>query len=111
MKKEEILKMSKEENKEKDYYELELDTRATKIGAILMLLLTLIFYALEIMLTGDTNYGLYSLIAIFNAGIYSYKSIKTKSKLQIFTAVLWILVTCICTYGYITNLIQTSTIL
>lgn len=111
MEKEEILNMSKEENKKKDYYELELDTKATKLGAILMLFLTLIFFALEIFITGKTNYGLYGLIAIFNAGTYSYKAIKTKTKLSIFTAILWTLFTCICIYGYITNLIETSTIL
>ena len=62
MKKEEILEMSRKENKNKDVYEVEVETNACKIAAILMIILTTIDYYYEIFKEQGTNNALYSLI-------------------------------------------------
>lgn len=102
MKKEEILEASRKENKKKDIYEIEVDAKACWIGAILMLILALVFYAYEIATGKGTNPAFYSIITIFNTGIYGYKAFKLKKnrKLNAFTAIIWGLLTLILLLSY-----------
>ncbi len=89
MKKEEILEMSRKENKKKDLAVIEIENKAVKIAALSMIILTTIYFCLEIIVQGKTNYGWYSIIALYCAIIYGYKGIKTKNKLEIFCMIVW----------------------
>ena len=111
MKKEEILEASRKENKQKDFYEIEVENKAVKIAAITMIILTTIYYCLEIFIKGETNHGWYSLIALYCFVLYGYKALKIKSKFYTFCSIIWFLVTVICVYLTIKNIIVTSTIL
>ena len=95
MKKEEILEMSRKENKNKDVYEIEVENKGCKIAALSMLILISIYYCYEIISGQGQNYTLYSLISIYCTILYGYKAIKLEKrrKLHILCSVLWGFVT------------------
>ena len=111
MEKEEILNASRSENQKKDLVEIEVENKAVKIAAMGLLILTTVFYVAEIMLKGVNNCGWYAMIALYCAIGFGYKAIKLKKKICIVNAVIWSVVTIICVYSYIQNIILTSTIL
>ncbi len=102
MKKEEILAMSRKENKNKDIYEIEVENKGCKIAVICMLILICIYYCYEIITGKGQNYTLYSLISIYCTILYGYKAIKLEKrrKLHTFCAVLWGLMTIILILQY-----------
>ena len=91
MKKEDILKASRKENKNKDFAVIEIENKAVKIAALGMLVLSSIYFCLEIFVQGKTNYGWYSILALYCAIVYGYKGIKTKNKFEIFCMIIWAL--------------------
>ena len=95
MKKEERLEASRKENKKKDIYEIEVETKGCKMAAFAMLILATIYFCYEIFAGIGTNNTLYSLIAIYCTVEYGYKAIKIEKnrKLNTFTSVIWGLVT------------------
>ncbi len=105
MKKEEILELSRKENKNKDLAYLEVDNKAYKIAAMAMFVLTAVYFVLEIALKDKINYGLYSLIAIFSAVVYGIRAGYTKNKACIFIAIVWVICTILFTCNYISSLL------
>lgn len=105
MKKEEILEASKKENKKRDVYELEIESKGCQYAAISMLILTTVFYVFEIFTAKGSNPALYALIAIYCSVSFGYKAIKLERarKLHIFTSVTWALVTLILVIQYFTG--------
>ena len=102
MKKEEILEKSKKENKNKDIYALEVETKAANIAGIAIIILTAVYFTYEILSGKGTNYALYSLIALYNAIIYGYRAMKISHyrKINIFTSVIWSLLTILLVFEY-----------
>ena len=91
MNKEEILKKSREENKNKDIYELEVISKAQRIGGLIALFVTFALMLIErVILECGTNYGYFLIILSAGAGLWIYKAIKMKKKHEIFLAILWI---------------------
>ena len=95
MKKEEILEASKRENKKKDIYELEVERTGAVAAAISMVILSSIYYCYEIISAKGSNPALYSLITIYCTIIYGFKAVKVEKhrKLNIFTSIIWGLLT------------------
>ena len=95
MKKEEILEKSRQENKKRDEYEIRVDNKATTYAALAMLVLTSVYFIYEMVIGKGQNYSLYSILAIFNTFLYGYRGIKLEKnrKLNIFTSVIWGLLT------------------
>ena len=95
MKKEEILKKAKEENKNKDYASIEISNKGAYIAGLSMVILAAVYFTYEIITGKGTNYALYSLLAIYNTVLYGYQVIKSKERrtLHIITAVIWGLLT------------------
>lgn len=110
MKKDEILEMSRKENKKKDLQEMELENKACVFIAIAIAIMSLVFYALEIAIKGTANYGWYSFICLYNAIMFGYKGIKLKRKVDIFAGIIWLLLTIASIYFYVDGLYATSTI-
>ena len=102
MKKEEILEKSKKENKNKDIYALEVETKAANIAGLAIIILTAVYFTYEILSGKGTNYALYSLIALYNAIIYGYRAMKISHyrKINIFTSVIWSLLTILLVFEY-----------
>ena len=111
MKKEEILEKARKENKQKDLVCIEIERKGGVLAAISILLLSTVYYVCGIFITGKTNYGWYSIIALYCTIIYGYKGINLKNKQYIFIAIIWLLVTIITAYSYFENMISSSTIL
>ena len=105
MKKEDILKASRKENKNKDLAIIEIENKAVKIAAFGMLLLITVYYCLEIFIQGKNNYGWYSTIALYCAIFYGYKGIKRKNKFEIFCMVIWGAIAIPLIISYIKNII------
>ena len=102
MKKEEILELSRKENKSKDMYEIQIENTGCKIAVISMLVLITIYYCYEIFTGKGENYTLYSLISIFCTIVYGYKGIKLKDRkfLHVFCSIIWGILTIILIVKY-----------
>lgn len=111
MKKEEILEKARNENKQKDLAVIEIERKGAMYAAISILLLSTVYYISGIFITGKSNYGWYSIIALYCTIVYGYKGIKEKKKLSIITSIIWLLVTIITTYSYFDSMISSSSIL
>ena len=92
MDREEILRASRKENKNKDIYELEVISRAQRIGGLTAVSVAFALMLIEIMvLDRGTNYGYYLIILSANMGLWIYKAVKLRRKHEICLAVLWTL--------------------
>ena len=91
MNKEDILEKSREENKKKDVYELEMSYRGGTIAAIVMVFLAFIYYTYEIVTGKGSNPAFYSLITIYNAVFFGFKAMKIEKNrgLNIVNLVIW----------------------
>ena len=102
MKKEEILKKAKEENRNKDYASIAVSNRGAFIAGLSMVILAAVYFSYEILTGKGTNYALYSLLSIYNAILYGYQAIKSKERrgVHIITAVIWGLLTVLLVVSY-----------
>lgn len=102
MKKEEILEMSRKENKKKDVYEIEVEKKGAVIAALAMIILAAVYYCYEIFTAQGQNYAMYSIIAIYCSILFGYKGIKLQAKrgLNIFCLIIWLIVTILTIVQY-----------
>ncbi len=101
MKKEEILEMSRKENKKRNLAEIEIEKQGIKYASMGVIILATIYFCLEIVITGKTNGGLYSVIALYCAMFFGYKGLKTKRKLPLICGIIWTLVTIVLIVQYV----------
>ena len=102
MKKEEILEMSRKENKKKDVYESEVEKKGAVIAAVSMIILAGVYYCYEIISAKGQNYAMYSIISLYCAILFGYKGIKIEKKrgFNIFCSIVWALVTILTIVQY-----------
>ena len=102
MEKEEILEASKKENKNKDVYEIQVESKGATYAGLSMLILALIFYTYEIFSGKGSNPAFYSIITIYNAVLFGYKAIKLDKRkgLYVFTSVVWGILTIMLILDY-----------
>jgi len=106
MKKEEILEMIRKENRNRDLVEVQIENKAVKYGAIGIVILSTIYFCMEIYIQARTNYGWYSIIALYCAIVYGYKGIKTKRKFPIVCSMIWLVCAIGFIYSYIISLLE-----
>lgn len=75
MNKEEILEKSRNENRNKDIYELEVISEGQRIGGLVGIAVTLALISFESRALGTVNYGYLLIIAFANAGLRVYKAV------------------------------------
>lgn len=92
MNREEILAKSREENKERDLYQLENDHKATNLALGIIILFSAIIYALNIFAGKGFLPEAFAPVAIFNATLYTsrYKNDEEKKKTNLLCMVCWI---------------------
>lgn len=102
MKKEEILAMSKKENKNCDCYEKEIDRKSGTYAGIAVVILAAVYFLIDLINGRNFNVQVYSIIALFDAIVYGYKSIKIEKNrvLNSITAVIWSILTVILILEY-----------
>lgn len=111
MKKEEVLKKARKENKQKDYALIEEENKAVKLAALSILILSCIYYVYGILIAGKTNYGFYSVIALYCTVVYGYKGIKLHNRKNIIISLIWLFVTILTCYSYFYDMVSLSSIL
>lgn len=94
MNKQEILQASRNENKNKDIYELEVISKAQRVGGLIAVSVTFVLMLIERMISNSgMNYGYFLIILSMGMGMWLYKAVKMKIKYEIFLAVLWTVLT------------------
>lgn len=94
MKKEDILQASRNENQNKDFYELEITRKGQRIGGLIGLSIAFALMVIErVVLENDTNYGYFCIIMATALGLFTYKAIKLKRKQDIITSILYAIMT------------------
>lgn len=90
MNKEEILQASRNENQNRDIYELEVISKGQRIGGLIGISIAFILMSVEsILFEKDMRHGYFLIIIASGAGLWIYKALKLKKKHEIFFAVLW----------------------
>ncbi len=107
MNKEEILQASRKENQNKDIYELEVISRAQRVGGLIGVGITFALMVIErVILERDTNYGYFLIILSAGAGLWIYKAAKMKKKHELFLGILWIVFAIFAAVQVILNFIR-----
>ena len=106
MNKEEILAMSREENKKKDPLTIE----AAHKGATLTIIGTSIFagvlYLSEMIVTGKQNPALWAVLCIMNCFLSLNNGIRLKQKTSMFAGIIWGILTIASTVSFVMNLAE-----
>lgn len=89
MEKEEILAKSREANKNKDPYELEVRAQAGQMTVVVMATLAGVFLILQIAWGGGINYGLYGLVAAGNMTMDWMKWSRLRRRRTLISALFW----------------------
>lgn len=108
---ESILEMSRQENKNKDLVGAGAELKASVYAGISMAILSLVFYVAQIAIQGTCNFGLFAIVAFYNAVISIVKGVKISKKSSIVAGIIWGLLAIGLSVAHINNLIATSTIL
>lgn len=111
MNKEQILEISRKENREQDLYELHVSEKSATTGALTGVLICAVLFVSEFFICGNLNFSLWSIIAGMNAGVGIYKGIKLKNKSKIAIGLLWATCAIAAAVATILNLFAVSTIL
>ena len=93
--------MNKEDNKNSKLYEQEIQNKSVRAGVIGILLLSTVFYIVEVVLLKVQNFSWYSIIAAYCAVVFLYRGIKLSHKNDIFLGFIWLLATIACIINYI----------
>ena len=108
---EEILARSRSENKGKDLFEMEVQAKAGIWGACAAAVLAALFFTVQIVVGGGTNFGLFAIVFSTNAIGYTIKAIRMKRKNDITFATIHTIATLLFSIVHIYELISSSTIL
>ena len=111
MNKEEILEMSRAENKNKDIYELEVLKQSGTSTVIVMMALAAIFFSAQIFVGGGTNWGLWAIVFSANMTTFWVKYVKLRRKHELVLAIAYTVLVSAMSGCHIYNLVTSSTIL
>lgn len=91
--KEEILRKSRNENQNKDIYELDVIRKAQRVAGLTAVSVTFALMLLErVVLERGTNYGYFLIIMSAGMGLWIYKAVKMRKKHEVLLAILWTVV-------------------
>lgn len=111
MNKEEILQKSRKENKNQDIYEHEVVRQAGTLSSVVMILLSAVFFAVQIFVGGGPNCGLWAVVFSASMTTFWVKYIRLRRRHELASAIAYTLLVLACSAFHIYNLIAASTIL
>ncbi|MBO4477948.1 MAG: hypothetical protein J5757_06425 [Lachnospiraceae bacterium] len=79
----------KGEEKMKQLYLIELESKGIRIASIASILLAIVLFVLEIILQGKQNFGMYALVGCFCTVSFCYYGFRTKSTPYSLTGLIW----------------------
>lgn len=97
MNKEEILARSRQENKEKDLYELSIEKRAGRVGVVVMYAVVLILTIISVIQTGKLNFMLWIVALSVDTAMDIYKAVKLKTAKSVISALILIVADIVAT--------------
>jgi len=109
--KDEILAKSRNENKDKDLFETEVEVKGRNIGAVLSALLGIVFIVTQLLVGDGVNHGFAALTFSIGATVCTVKAIRMKRKSDIALAVFLVILTLLLSFNHIYGLITGSAIL
>ena len=89
MDKNKILEMSRMENENKDPYETEIVRKAMNSGHLSMVIVVFVIYISGIIVNGEQDYLVWSIMAVSLASQNLYRGIKLKKKDVLICGVVW----------------------
>ncbi len=101
MNKEEILAKSRKENQYHDERDRQISAQATTYGALGMAVMFVILFVIRVFMKGGTSYDLFAMYFGFLAVSSIYKLKLLKGKTEIFTAIIYTIITSIWLILYI----------
>lgn len=108
MQKEDILAKSRNENKDKDLFEKEVEVNAASIGSLVAAALATIFFTVQILVGKGMNYGLYAIVFAMPAASNIIKAIRMKRRRYLVIGALHTLITLIGSGYYLYELITAA---
>ncbi|MDL2206398.1 DUF6442 family protein [Eubacteriales bacterium OttesenSCG-928-N13] len=89
MNKDDILARSRQENRDKDLYAEDVNTRAATISAIVATLFATVLFVAQVLLKNEYNLALYAVILAVGAATYVSKAVLLKRKQDIILSILF----------------------
>ena len=111
MNKEEVLQKSRQENKNRDIYELQVEKEASTYAIVVTAVLATVFFSVQIFVGEGTNWGMWALVFSISMTIFWVKYFKLRRLHELIVALLYTLCVVIMFWQHISNLISSSTIL
>lgn len=111
MNREEILEKSRAENKNKDIYEQEILKQASTGAVVVMMILATVFFAAQIFVGGDANWGIWALVFSSNMTIFWVKYVKLRRRHELVMAMVYTVIVAAFSASHICHLAASSTIL
>ncbi|MGN0587871.1 MAG: DUF6442 family protein [Oscillospiraceae bacterium] len=105
MNKDEILAKSREENRAQDPYMMQVTLKGTGYASLAVITLGVIYTVIHYIKNGYINFELWSLLALYNAIVFSYRASKDKTKKNIISAVAYSLTALLVTAAAVITLI------
>ncbi|SDS49380.1 hypothetical protein SAMN05444162_1592 [Paenibacillaceae bacterium GAS479] len=104
--KDDILSKSRKENKDKDLYKIEVQTKAGNIGSITAIFLATLFFVIQSLTGQGFDFGLYAIIFSVSAAGFIFKAVRMKHRLDIVLALIFTLTTLTLSVVHILNLLN-----
>ena len=111
MNKEEILELSRKENKNQNIFEKEVLALGNTYACICAGILATIFFVIQIFTGGGLHYGLYAIVFSMPMAGFWVKYIKMHRKHELFVAIGYTVCVAFLSVAYIYSLIQSSGIM
>ena len=108
MQKEEILAKSREENKEKDLYEIDMQINAGHLSSLVAVMLGTIFFVTQSVTGGGFNFGVYAIVLALGAVRVIVKAVRMRRKRDIAIAVIYTAVTLALSVSHMAQLISAA---
>lgn len=105
MNKDDILAKSRKEHKDKDLFQMEINTNAATIGSITATILATVFFVTQHLLGGGWNLALYAVILAIGAATFVTKGIFMKRRKDLVLAVIYTLGTLVLSTIHIYSLV------
>lgn len=90
MNREEILAMSRQENKNMDLVDKAVEDRSKTIAGMVMVSMCLLYHLVEMVILNRKNYGFFSIAAVYPASLFIMKGIKFKDRGKLITGIIWL---------------------
>jgi len=103
MNKEEILAKSRQENKDRDLYELSIDKNASRVGIIVMYMIVFILTMVNVFQNGRLSFALWTVAFSVDTSMYIYKAVKLRTKKSIVSAVVTLIADIVATCLFFGN--------